>query len=936
MEILQAVPHKENRRNTPAERLIKAERTASLRNGMNMSGFFDKYINEQLNRIRGCDGSSILSERVMQAFEKQLAGLAESVSESTVNGFITDEVLPENPLAKYSVDLITNEQRMNAVRRISEKLQSEELVMPAPLLDILTLRLSDVTDGIIEMLDRLTAHRDEICGALTGGIRFERIEDIALSAGDTHNRGRSVAVIQTDTGKFVYKPRDMRTDAYIYRLAERFFPDAAGIPECITFGDTFGVSRFIAKRRSEGEENAKLFWRNMGGTAAVMKLLGSTDMHFENITCADNKPYILDLETIISPSMSNADYKRLHPELNILKATSLYFSALLPNEHNGRQYSVLMNTEDVGCAPVVNGVYVSVTGYMREFKEGYDDIYRRITENRDEIAREIRSFPADLPVRILIRSTQFYYDTRQKLCRRKALADYENRIKTSEVLSEIMHRNIREEFAGAADSEIKQLERGDIPYIRTFADSRDLFSGSEKIAENVFERSAVTHILDTLSVMSEKDEAFDLELIERAAAQYPATLDSTDAEKVALPVRNSGALPREQALDEAGELFGTLFDICIHSPEGKLFWGYVSDGDYSFRFCEAGLANGLLGIAVFAAAYAYVTKDSRACELAEKAVNEAAAELDRMYDHLSLKGFPRDHAPYLGEAEGIGGILTGLSLLERYTGRSDIAALQEKALSTPEHYDMSSYGAPDRMTGMSGLLSALCRFPEYKSRTDLIRKAADSLLMMKTLDFNGEKLWKPFKDKARPISGAGHGLAGIAEALYAASCVLGDIRYANAADSAISFELSAYSGKSGTWSDLRTYPPEGYMHGYCSGAPGIGIMLARIRRYGICRPGTARCEELAAIAADRMPLNERDHLCCGNSAVAEYYMTAGRHEEAGRVLNAMYGRKKKDGTYRYMSGRFNNSVTGSLFYGVSGIGYEMLRYACPQKVVSVL
>ena len=113
-------------------------------------------------------------------------------------------------------------------------------------------------------------------------------------------------------------------------------------------------------------------------------------------------------------------------------------------------------------------------------------------------------------------------------------------------------------------------------------------------------------------------------------------------------------------------------------------------------------------------------------------------------------------------------------------------------------------------------------------------------------------------------------------------------------------------------------------------------MLARIRRYGICRPGTARCEELAAIAADRMPLNERDHLCCGNSAVAEYYMTAGRHEEAGRVLNAMYVRKKKDGTYRYMSGRFNNSVTGSLFHGVSGIGYEMLRYACPQNVVSVL
>ena len=82
--------------------------------------------------------------------------------------------------------------------------------------------------------------------------------------------------------------------------------------------------------------------------------------------------------------MTNEDYKRLHPELSVLKSTSPYLSALLPNEQNSRQLSVLMNTDNDGCAPAVNGTNVSVAGYMHDFIGGYDAVYRRITENKDE------------------------------------------------------------------------------------------------------------------------------------------------------------------------------------------------------------------------------------------------------------------------------------------------------------------------------------------------------------------------------------------------------------------------------------------------------------------------------------------------------------------------------------------------------------------------
>lgn len=345
---------------------------------------------------------------------------------------------------------------------------------------------------------------------------------------------------------------------------------------------------------------------------------------------------------------------------------------------------------------------------------------------------------------------------------------------------------------------------------------------------------------------------------------------------------------------------------------------------------------GLTGIAVFAAAYAFVSSDARAKTLAARAVREAVTELQRFCGYYEEMGFPADDFPNLGESEGMGGILNGLALLRRYTSSETISALQEKALLTLSRYGFSRYGAPDRMIGISGLLSVLCRFDEYKARPDLIAAAADSLLAMQTLSWKGKRLWKSFPDKPRPISGGGHGLAGIAEALFAAGAALGEAKYARAAEDAIGFELEAYSERFRTWSDLRTYPPVSYMHGYCSGAPGIGIVLERTRKVGYESPELEKCAALAKRSVDELPLNARDHLCCGNSAVAEYYMTVGRFDEAGRVLAAMQHRSAQAGGYRYLGYACHNGVTPSLFYGAGGVGYEMLRYACPETILSVI
>lgn len=900
---------------------------------------FQKYIDEQMLRVKRSPHAGLLGGDVYRRLEAALLDVTGQVTNSTVKREIAKEASVSNPFALSLPDMITDEEKQRAINAIAKRVADGKFAFPQPMIDTLTMRLGFVTDAFLEMLKRMSENRDAICEKLTGGKPYEKIEEMTLSAGDTHNHGRSVTVLQTDAGKLVYKPHDMRGDAHIYAIAQRFFPEFAGIPKCVAFGDSFGVCEFIEKQRSEGEEAARTFWYHMGGMAAFMKLLGSTDMHVENVTCNGGKPYILDLETVLSPILKNEDYLIQQPELSVLKGRSLYLSCVLPNSPKGKEYSVLMNTGEDDCAPVVNGEKVSVIAYLDAFMEGYDTVYRRAVEKREEVAKMLREIPDTVPIRILMRNTQSYVDHMNKLYHHTALASEAAQENAVNVLSKIFAFHVRPGFESTVDAEIRQMKRGDVPYVYTTAGSGALFSDGETLMEKVFDRTAKEHALDNLFAMDEKDELFDLKLLERAIRQYPVKLSGNIKPEAFIPQRAEEPLQKETALREAGRLLKEAYDLGIPSPDGRLFWGYLFEGDSSFRFCDAGLTNGLSGFAAFAAAYLTVGDDDRIKAMARKAVQETVLDLGRAMEHIRFRDFSFDFSPPLGESSGTAGIITGLELIRKYVPQQELDAFDACIDELLDRTVFPRYGMPDRMIGMAGLLSALCRFDRYKGKREIIRKAADRLLAMKTLEYNGKTLWKTLPDTARPISGAGHGHAGVAEALYAAARVLGEEKYADAASEALDFEMEIYEKyheKFGTWADLRSYPPEGYMHGYCSGAPGIGIMLERIRQSGFDDERIEGLVRRARACVDHLPLNGRDHLCCGNSAIVEYYLTAGDSDAAGRVLAAMHERAKKDGEYRYMGYQLNNSVTPSLFYGVSGIGYELLRYAFPDQIVSLL
>jgi hypothetical protein len=111
----------------------------------------------------------------------------------------------------------------------------------------------------------------------------------------------------------------------------------------------------------------------------------------------------------------------------------------MPARVDDMEISALMNTEEAGIAPVVDGHVVDVRPYLREFKEGYHVAYTRAVEQRGEIQKALGSLDPDTTVRVVLRPTRGYVKMLQKLYHHTALESKGAREHNLETLGRMLH-----------------------------------------------------------------------------------------------------------------------------------------------------------------------------------------------------------------------------------------------------------------------------------------------------------------------------------------------------------------------------------------------------------------------------------------------------------------------------------------------------------------
>jgi lantibiotic modifying enzyme len=182
---------------------------------------------------------------------------------------------------------------------------------------------------------------------------------------------------------------------------------------------------------------------------------------------------------------------------------------------------------------------------------------------------------------------------------------------------------------------------------------------------------------------------------------------------------------------------------------------------------------------------------------------------------------------------------------------------------------------------------------------------------------------KPF------TTGVAHGASGLAWTRCALSAVDTEDKIEREILAVLQWENEHYSDEDNNWFDLRDKTRKGFMSGWCSGAPGIGMARKHIEKHTqslqikkMCETDLKRAEKfLKAQSASK-----RDTLCCGT---ASKLMAA---SALGVSVDDLYTKlcdAERNQKLRISHLANTNDRNVSFMQGLSGIAYALAMYGDP-------
>ncbi|MEO1368729.1 MAG: lanthionine synthetase LanC family protein, partial [Acidobacteriota bacterium] len=306
----------------------------------------------------------------------------------------------------------------------------------------------------------------------------------------------------------------------------------------------------------------------------------------------------------------------------------------------------------------------------------------------------------------------------------------------------------------------------------------------------------------------------------------------------------------------------------------------------------------------------------------------------------------------LGGYAGVGGWIYTLTYLGALW-RDD--ALLDEAERAVEHVGpaLPHDRGLDVISGAAGAAVALLELHRHRPSASTLAAAAacgESLVAKAEPQDGGARgaAWTLPSIAELPLTGFGHGAAGIAWALARLAAVTGDPRFDDAANGGLDYERHLFSPAHRNWPDLRHDRLRdgewSYFHAWCHGAPGIGLArLDLLDRWGGDRLDRAgRVAEIRAAARSTLEAGFGDNhsLCHGD---------LGNLELIHRAADALDDGELRRGADRLTAwvlatleagpvhcGLTSRAELPGLMTGIAGVGYGLLRLAAPDAVPSVL
>ncbi|WP_239647902.1 type 2 lanthipeptide synthetase LanM family protein [Nocardiopsis ganjiahuensis] len=761
--------------------------------------------------------------------------------------------------------------------------------------------------------------------ALNGSGLGELTEVDFGSGYDRRRGGLRTAVASFGDTRLVHRPWSLDAQETWGRIVEWF--NARGPAHRITAPRVLGRGRhgwseFVEHLPCPREEADAFYWR-LGAVHALSHALSGGPPDQANVIASGSHPVLVDAEEILRGTWTGPDRSAdPGPETGGLRDGA---SGDQGADHEGTDEEDpdegLDDEPDPGRhRPYADGAEFDPSDHSEAFEAGFVLTYRSLFGDRSTWLSErgpLRHLDS-AQLRQVLYPESLYTALLAEGDRPEFLRDGRDR---DRVLARVASGADGDQpWEALIPSEMTDLRNGDLPHFSGVAGSTDLEDSRGHLLPDVLDRPPAETVRQRLLSLSGHDLSDRVTSLRRAAE--PPTPRPGDAHTLALTDPPAGV---EESVASSLEIARGL--LGKSAPD-------------SFRLCSDSA-----GVGLFLTRLHEVTGDRDAGRAGERSARSTARQVlqmarsaDRRTEHGGAD------APDPGLLGQIGGAVYHLAHAYAVHGAREWPGVMEVGLTALRR--CVDRGAREELGGgLAGtVLAALSVHAVHpgSEALDVARQAASRLLdQLGALDRIGTR--GPAETRTGPLSGFRPGMVagttGVVHALLCLDSAAPSPRYQEALEELLRHEHGL----------LRRAPSMD--PSWCRGVTGIGLSrIALLESSAVPSARSMATEDLAVVEGELTALHfpspgvfrsaGDNGLCHGDLGNLEFLLAAAEHRnDTGatvrlrRVVAALCARGR---THGWRIAPLDTQASLGLMYGRSGIGYNLLRLALPERVPSVL
>lgn len=714
-----------------------------------------------------------------------------------------------------------------------------------------------------ELVCHIKNDKIQIAQNILNGNGFSHIEEIESNLADAHASGKQVLKIRLDNGqKIIYKPHDIENEQWFGQFLG-FLGQACGIemyqPKMIS-RDGYGWVECIDQKECRSYAELERYYIRAGITLFAVYLLGTNDIHCENLIAMGEYPVVIDLESLAGgihkKDKDNTVCRLRESVLNsgILpyfywtgKGKGIDLSALAGGNgsetpfkvpviknpgtidmHVGYEYAHIGKVQNHA---MLGSEFISPEHFEKEIIYGFRKAYQ-YTLNHKELIREWIQGMRHKKGRYLVSDTQKYSMLLSSSYHPAVMRDAADR----EFLLYSLWRGRdlgSKQDEMIVDGEIYDLLRNDIPYFYFHMNRPHLYDSRGNEIPDYFSEPPINGVRRRLAFLCQHDlqhqERFIHLTLSLAGMENLEESDYADLRKM---VEQPETFLNTELLCMAEKIADKLLDEAEYSEKGKRFnWIRImlmgdGCGELAIRSCGMYVYDGIAGIFIFfylLSRGSAKVKYKKVCEVLEK-------QLFSYTDIVSTEKKKLQSGSsglYNGEASLVYTYLI-LFLMTRDNRYIEYSKKHAEVLLYVTERDKGC----DLLEGKAGSVFVFCQMFLVTGRQEYLAyaKKTAQLLLDEAVEMVNGTAWKQ-KNSDTPLLGIAHGNAGILTALAKLYNLTGDDLYADYVKKTLEYEDYHYMYSTGNWKDFRINDSrndtaENDTAAWCHGAG--GIMLARI------------------------------------------------------------------------------------------------------------